>query len=261
MDKMVKREELIKVISETIGTEFLNKAERIDDNANGVQIFGGEDVSKVALGVSLNEEFLEEAARRGSNFCIFHHGLDARTHKGRLSSSYQKRLKLIFQNSLTICGFHYALDAHPEFGNNVTIIKELGARVDKPLLEEWGYTGIFSSPQDIADLKEKCQELFKHPVIAFNGGSSQIKTIGVVSGAAKPYTEDILEMEEKEVDLFISGESSESAPYRMKECGFNYFVCGHYATEKFGVQELGNKIKEHFKDQIEVEFIDIPNSI
>ena len=47
----------------------------------------------------------------------------------------------------------------------------------------------------------------------------------------------------------------------MKESEINYFACGHYATEVFGVQELGKVIKSRFKDKLEVEFIDIPNPI
>ena len=46
-----------------------------------------------------------------------------------------------------------------------------------------------------------------------------------------------------------------------KDAGFNYFAAGHYATEVFGVQELGKKLKAHYKDQLEVEFIDIPNEL
>ena len=66
-------------------------------------------------------------------------------------------------------------------------------------------------------------------------------------------------MEQKGVELFITGETSESVPYKMKDSGINYFVCGHYATEAFGVQELGKRIEAHFQDKIKVEFIDVPN--
>ncbi|MFH2061392.1 MAG: Nif3-like dinuclear metal center hexameric protein, partial [Candidatus Beckwithbacteria bacterium] len=83
----------------------------------------------------------------------------------------------------------------------------------------------------------------------------------VVSGGGKPYAEHLAEMEEKGVELFISGESSESIPHKMKESKINYFAGGHYATEVFGVQELGKRIKEHFKEKLKVEFIDIPNEI
>lgn len=47
----------------------------------------------------------------------------------------------------------------------------------------------------------------------------------------------------------------------MLESNINYFVCGHYATEVFGIQALGEKINERYGDQIEITFIDIPNPL
>jgi len=158
-------------------------------------------------------------------------------------------------------GFHYILDAHPEIGNNATIIKKLGAKKEEPLFEDFGYTATFTVPQDVKLLSKKCSDFMEHDVLAIYSGPKSVKTIGVCSGAAKPYAQHVAEMEEKGVQLFIAGETSESIPNRMKESGINYFVCGHYATEVFGVQELGKVIKSRFKDKLEVEFIDIPNPV
>jgi dinuclear metal center YbgI/SA1388 family protein len=258
---MVKREELVKFINKTIGEELITKALIKDELANGVQFLGSEDVSRVVLGVSLNEDFLKEAVKAKSQFCIFHHGYDPRVWKSRIPASSQKRLKLIMNHDLTVMGFHYALDAHKEIGNNAVIVRELGAKIKDTLFEEWGFVAEFSTPQNIDDLSKKCAELFEHDIFAVLSGPKKIKTIGVVSGGAKPYAEHLAEMEEKGVELFVSGETSESVPHKMKESGINYFAGGHYATEVFGVQNLGKKIKENFKDKLEVEFIDIPNEI
>ena len=258
---MVKRDELIKFIYQTIGSGLMGKAAKIDEVANGVQILGKEQVNKVVLGTSINEEFLKEAVRRGADFCIFHHGFDPRTFKSRFPLSSQKRLRLIFKNDLTITGFHYSLDAHPQIGNNAMIVKKLGAKIVDSLYEEWGFVARFSTAQDVKVLRDKCRKLFHHDVMAFFAGPIKIKTIGVVSGAAVPHAQYLPEMEDKGVELFISGETHESSPHKMKESGINYFVGGHYNTEVFGVQELGKKIKSRFGEKIKVEFIDIPNSI
>lgn len=258
---MVKRDELITFIYDYFGKELLKKAEAKDELANGVQIHGADDVKKVTLCVTINEDFLQEAIRYNSNFCISHHGLDPRVFKNRFPISTQKRLKLIFDNNITIMGFHYILDMHPEIGNNASIIKGLGAKIGEPLFEDWGYTAKFSSPQDVKDLAQKCSKLFEHDILAIYSGTKKVTNIGVCSGAAKPYAQHVAEMEAKSVELFISGETSESIPNRMKESDINYFVGGHYATEVFGVQELGKVIKYKFKEKIEVEFIDIPNPV
>jgi len=239
----------------------MTKALEKDEVANGVQFLGGEEVKKVALGVSLNEDWLKEAAKAGAQYCVFHHGFDTRTWKSRFPTFGQKRLRLMVKNNFTIAGFHYTLDAHPTLGNNATIIRELGAEIDQPLYDEWGYTATFNHPQDVKELQQKCARLFSHDILAVLSGPEKVTTIGVVSGAGKPAMAEIAEMEAKGVELYISGETSEWLIHQMKESEINYFCGGHYATEVFGVQELGKSIKKNYQDKLEVEFIDIPNPI
>jgi dinuclear metal center YbgI/SA1388 family protein len=258
---MIKRDELITFINKTIGQDLLEKAIVKDEMANGVQFLGSASVEKVALGVSLNEEFLQQAVEWGADVCIFHHGFDVRTYKSRFPLSSQKRLQLIFKNGITVMGFHYALDAHPTLGNNAVIIKSLGAKIKETLFEEWGYTAVFDKPQDLSKLASNCEKLFNHEVFITAGGPEKVKTIGVVSGAGKPYAEHIAEMEAKGVELFITGETSESVPHKMQESGINYFACGHYATEVFGVKALGERIESKFGTRLKVEFINVPNPV
>jgi dinuclear metal center YbgI/SA1388 family protein len=258
---MVKRDELIKFIYQTVGEELLAKALLKDEVANGVQWLGSNEVKKVALGVSANEEFLLEAVKRGANFCIFHHGLDTRVWKSRYPTFSQKRLKVIIENKMTVVGLHYILDSHPEIGNNAVIIKLLGAKRRQPLFEDWGWTAEFSRPQRIEQIKAACEKLFNHKIFTVLSGPKQVKIIGVVSGRGTPDAATLAELEAKGVQLYISGETSEWVIHQMKESAINYFCAGHYASEVFGVQELGKKIKAAFKDKLEVEFIDVPNEI
>jgi dinuclear metal center YbgI/SA1388 family protein len=248
-------------IYQTIGDDLMAKALLKDEVANGVQFLGSENVNKVALGVSLSEDFLNEAVASKADFCLFHHGFDTRVWKSRFPLFAQKRLKVMVENKLTVMGLHYALDSHPKIGNNATIIKLLGAKIKQPLFDEWGYTAKFDQPQSVNDLQQKCAELFHHDILAVLGDPKQVTTIGVVSGRGVPEPSHIAEMQDKGVELFISGETSEWTIHQMKESNINYFSCGHYATEVFGVQELGKVIKAYFKDQLEVEFIDIPNIV
>ncbi len=258
---MIKREELTDFIYERLGEDWMQKGLTKDEVANGVQVVGSEEVEKVALGVSVNEEFLSEAAKWGANYCIFHHGLDTRTYKSRYPMHSQKRLRLVFENNMTVAGFHYTLDAHPELGNNAVIIRELGAKIKEPLFEEWGYTAEFPKAKDVHDLAHEANKLFDHEVFAVLNGPHKVKTIGVVSGAAKPFAQIYGEFEDKGVELFISGETSESVPHAMKENEINYFACGHYATEVFGVKALGKEIEKEFGKKVEVKFIDIENPV
>ena len=258
---MVSRDEITQATHQIIGQDLLEKSWVKDEVANGVQIEGALEVSKVALGVSLNQTFLKAAIKWGAQYCIFHHGLDTQTHLSRIPKYLQGHLQLIFTHQLTIAGYHYTLDAHPEIGNNAQIIKLLGAKLKEPLYEDWGYVGEFDQTQEMDNLIERCHKLFNHEVLSFRSNNNPIKTIGVVSGAGKPQAKHVEEIISKHIDLYISGETSEYIPHRLIESGISYFICGHYATETFGIKALGEKLKEHFKNQLEIKFIDIPTVI
>lgn len=257
---MIKRDELIKFINSIIGDDLFTRALVLDNRANGLQFWGAEEITKVALGVSLNQDFLQEAVKVKAQFCIFHHGLDIDTDHALLPKFTQQRLRTIVQHNLNIMGLHFVLDAHPTLGNNAVVINKLGAKVTQPLLD-WGFVGKFSQPQNIEVLSKQSTKLFEHDIFAVLGGPQKITTIGVVSGSGSPSSTEIIELKAKSVELYITGEPRESTPHLMKESGINYFACGHYATEVFGVQELGKQIKTEFNQKLEVEFIDIPNPI
>lgn len=258
---MVKREQITDKIYSIIGDELLEKAKLKDEMSNGVQIEGKDKVKNIAIGVSLNEEFLKEAVNWGADICIFHHGIDPRTFKSLYPTYLQKRLRLVFENNLTIIGLHYVLDAHREIGNNAVIINKLGALIVEPYADDWGWMAEFEKACDLHELGHQCQEIFDHEVFVAAGGPEKVKRVVVVSGAYLPKTEDIYQMEQDQVQLLITGETGEWIPHRMLESGINYFVCGHYATEVFGVKALGDKLKEYYKDEIELKFIDIKNEI
>jgi dinuclear metal center YbgI/SA1388 family protein len=259
---MIHFDELTKYLyQEVFGTELLAIAQTKDERANGVQIRGSQEIKKVALGVSCNEAFLHEAVAWGANYCIFHHGLDTNVYKSRYPQASQKRLRLVFNHNLTIVGFHYALDAHTEIGNNAVILQKLGAKRAVAFFDEWGWVGTFEKPRSLDELRQQCESLFGGEIITFESGEQNVSKIGVVSGEAKPTARHIAEMEAKGVQLFVSGETSEWAPHTMMESEINYFVCGHYATEVFGIKALGEKLHEKYSNQIDIKFFDIPNPI
>ena len=61
------------------------------------------------------------------------------------------------------------------------------------------------------------------------------------------------------VDLFISGEASEQTYHSARENGVSFIAAGHHATERYGVQALGDYLARRFA--VEHLFIDCPNPI
>lgn len=244
---MITLEELNYFFYAYFGEEFVQKAAEKDEFANGLQIAGKREITKIAFGVSLTEEFLKKAVRWGADAVVLHHGFDPKTFRARFPLPAQKRLRLIFKNDISVFGFHYLLDAHPEIGNSALIIKKLGAEIEDRFFNEWGYTGVFKNGQPIEKLVLACQKLFGRDMLVFFAGPKNIKRIGVATGAAKPYPMHLEEMLDRQVDLYISGETSEGKPDLMQEIGVNYFVCGHYATEVFAVKKLQELVDERLR--------------
>jgi putative NIF3 family GTP cyclohydrolase 1 type 2 len=56
---------------------------------------------------------------------------------------------------------------------------------------------------------------------------------------------------------YITGEVSEATVHLARETGVGFIAAGHHATERYGVQALGQAVAERFG--IKVEFVDIDN--
>jgi putative NIF3 family GTP cyclohydrolase 1 type 2 len=60
-------------------------------------------------------------------------------------------------------------------------------------------------------------------------------------------------------DVFITGEVSEPTVHLARESGVGFIGAGHHATERYGVQSLGQAVRQQFG--IKVDFIDIDNPV
>lgn len=258
----MKRDDLTRYIyDEVMGAELMAQAAKIDSRANGVQIVGSDEVSKVALGVSLNKAFLEQAASWGADYCVFHHGFDTQVHASRFPRYSQERLRLIYSSNMTIAGFHFSLDAHPSIGNNVIILSKLGVEQKTPLLD-WGYVGTLASPRKVSNIAAICKKEINPDLQVFADLDRDVTTIGVVTGGGgKLSATEMAVLEDAGVELYITGEGVESSPHMFMENGIGLILAGHYATEVFGIKALGEKLQEQFGDAIEVKFIDVPNPL
>ncbi len=243
------------------GEELINKARAKDEHMpNGLQWQGSKEVKKVVFSVSASEELFKKAAEKKAQAVIVHHGLPKDIPYNLYSSTLQKRLKILVQNNISLFGFHFLLDHHPEIGHNALIIKRLGAKKTQPLFDEWGWVGEFARPQRTSTIKKKCQHIFNYPVAQFGYVRNLVSKIGVVSGRGVPFGATKFELEEKGIELYITGEISEWNPAEFLEMGVTYLACGHYATETLGIKELMNIIANKFPN-LQKEFIDVPSKL
>ena len=87
-------------------------------------------------------------------------------------------------------------------------------------------------------------------------GRRRIRRIAWCTGAAQ----DMLQQAaDAGADAFVSGEISERTTHLARELGVAYLAAGHHATERFGVQALGEHLVQTFG--VSHRFIDDPNPV
>ena len=253
-------------------TNFLNKffkpyedpARAREMVVNGLQISGADEVKKVGLGVSVGLEFFQKAHEAGCNFLVVHHGLSfgGVTENGnKLFPHLESRLKYLYQNEISLAGYHFCLDHHPEIGNNAWVIKKLGGQTLGSICDAWGWYPRFPKPRLLDEVVKECEDIYTHRGLVVGASRQTVTTFAVVSGSGAPDYRDpdnYREFLEKEIELEIVGDMKEAHPSFAKEIGLTLAAFGHYNTETIGVKNLGEVIKKEFSS-LPVEFIDVPN--
>jgi dinuclear metal center YbgI/SA1388 family protein len=228
------------------------------DNAlNGIQIENSGRVMVIGAAVDVSTRVLTAAAKRNVNLLIVHHGLfwpGLQPIRGAL----RRQLRLAFENDIAVYSAHLPLDIHPKVGNNVQLSAALGFKAPQPFLEEKGQpVGVkLRGPISCSELVRKLQKALHGPVKTFEFGPKQARAIGIVTGAAGS---EIYRVAEENIDTFVTGEAPHWAAIAAEELRMNLLLCGHYATEVFGVRALATHLSKRFR--VPWEFIDCPTGL
>jgi len=226
---------------------------------NGLQVRGREEINLLATGVSASLALFEEAVARNADALLVHHGLNLPPGM-LLDTIFTQRLRFLLEHDLSLFAYHYLLDSHPEVGNNVQIIKGLGATPTEPYGEGgWGWYGELERPLALDHLLQECQGLFGLVRASYHFGPALVHRLVAVSGKGAPGHGEMEGLIRDQVDLYITGEPHEWNRELFREAGISFFAGGHYNTEKLGVLALGDVIRARF--DVEVEFIDLPNEV
>ena len=241
--------------------ELLDAGSFEDYAPNGLQVVGAAEVSLVATGVSAHLELFEQAAAAGAQMVLCHHGLLWFKQPIVVDEQRRARLEALFHADMSLAAYHLPLDAHAEVGNNALICAALGLERAEPFGalggRPIGFVGRASEPIARAELIERCRGAFggREP-LAFEYGPDPVRSVGVVSGGG---ASALAEAADRGLDAFITGEPSEPAMADAREHGVTFVAGGHWATETFGVQRLGDLLAERFG--VEHRFLALPNPV
>jgi len=238
---------------------YLGSAKIQDYCPNGLQVEGRPQVSRIVSGVTASQALLDAAVEAEADLVLVHHGYFWKGENPCITGIKQRRLKTLLKHDISLLAFHLPLDVHPEVGNNVQLARQLDITVEGPLDPEnpkvVGLVGSLAEPITARDFARRVQEVMgREPLLV--EGEQMIRRVGWCTGGGQGYIDTAIVAG---VDLFISGEASEQTYHSARENGISFIAAGHHATERYGVQALGDYLARRFA--VEHLFIDCPNPI
>src|SRR5436190_8036696 len=159
---MAERDEII-----AYANELLDLGSFRDYGPQGLQVVGADEVTRVVCAVSSSLELFDRAAAAGAQLVIVHHGLLWDNESRVIDRRVRRRLQTLFDADISLAGYHLALDAHPEIGNNALLARELEVEVDGPFLE-WGLGG--RTAQTLEDFLARVREKVNPDPLVFSHG-------------------------------------------------------------------------------------------
>ena len=225
---------------------------------NGLQVEGRSTIGRLVVGVSANQALIDAAVAHEADAVLVHHGFFWRNEPRTLTGLRARRVGSLMRHEISLFGYHLPLDAHELFGNNVGVLRALGATPNArfggaPAL---GWLGTLETPLRADAIVDAVTAAVGQAPVAFLHGSAVVERIAVVTGGGAGFFEEALDAG---AELFITGEPSEQSQGLAEELGAHFVAAGHHATERFGPRALGEHIAERFG--IDVAFIDVPNPV
>ncbi len=247
---MARRDEILEYAAALLDLDSFH-----DYGPQGMQVAGAEDVSRIVCAVSSSLELFERAAAAGAQLVIVHHGLLWDNEPRVIDARVRRRLETLFEADLTLAGYHLALDAHPEIGNNALLAGELGLEVEGAFAGI-GVAGRLPAPVPVDEFLARVRDRISPRPLIFQDGPEKVGRVAIVSGGGGRY---LAEAAAAGHDLFLTGEPEEPSLHLARELGITFVAAGHYATERLGVQALAARLADRF--DVEWEFFELPNPV
>ena len=228
---------------------------------NGLQVEGKVELKKIISGVTACQDLIERAIEQDGDAILVHHGYFWKGEDASIVGIKKNRIAALLKHNISLVAYHLPLDAHGDYGNNVSLARHLGINI-KGCVEQGSAKGLlwygeFEKKQSAEQISRHLTDrLDRQPLHLASSSMRDIKTIGWCTGGAQGYIEQAAELG---LDAYISGEVSEQTFHLARELDIHYFAGGHHATESYGVQALGHHLAERFN--LEYAFIDVSNPV
>ena len=236
---------------------LLNVSHFSDYCPNGLQVEGRSEIKRIVSGVTASFELLQAAIGENADAILVHHGYFWRGENECLIGMKRRRIALLLANDVNLFAYHLPLDAHSEVGNNVQLGNRLGfVETGRFGGQNIAAYGNLSETISLRELGVNLEGVLSRKPLIIGNEAKLIRRIAWCTGAAQDCFDEAIRLG---VDVFITGEISERTVHAARESGVAFISAGHHATERYGIQELGEHVAKKFG--IAHQFIDIDNPV
>jgi len=231
---------------------------------NGLQVEGKPTIRRLITGVTASQALLEAALARDADAVLVHHGWFWKNEDPCIRGPKRRRLALALAHELNLLAYHLPLDAHPDLGNNTQLGVQLGLTVER--LADGGpatcgpdhlvWLGRCAPDTTLGALTEQIGQRLNRPPTMVGDPQRPVHRIAWCTGGAQGFMQAAVDAG---ADVYLTGEASEQNFHLAQETGVGFIAAGHHATERYGVQALGQAIAQQFG--IQVDFLDLGNPI
>jgi len=234
--------------------QWLEPSRFKDYGPNGLQVEGRAEVNRLVCGVTASLALIDAAIEAGADAILVHHGLFWRGQDGRVTGWMKQRLARLIRHDINLFAYHLPLDAHPELGNNAQLGKRLGWTADGRFGDQdLGFMATVE-PTTLDAVSGQLRALTGRDVTVVPGDGRPLRRVAWCTGGAQGYFEGAIAAG---ADAFITGEISEPQAHYARETGVAFIAAGHHATERYGVQGVGERVAAELG--LDYRFVDVPN--
>ncbi|HTN66949.1 MAG TPA: Nif3-like dinuclear metal center hexameric protein [Burkholderiaceae bacterium] len=252
--KTVEREELTQYLAQALDITQVR-----DYCPNGLQVEGRPQIGMLVTGVTASQALIEAAINQEADAILVHHGYFWRGEDARVIGQKHRRLKLLLAHDINLLAYHLPLDMHPEWGNNAQLAQRLGLTAQARFGDDaLGWLGVATEPalRTVGELAQRIEARLGRTPLLIGDPAQPLGKVGWCTGAAQGLLGAAVEAG---ATVFLSGEISEPSVHLARESGVAYLACGHHASERYGVQALGEHLAQRFG--LRHCFIDIDNPV
>ena len=218
---------------------------------------GRSNIQTIISGVTASIDLLQAAVAAKADAILVHHGYFWRGEDMRITGMKSRRIALLLNHQISLFAYHLPLDSHPHLGNNALLGKKLGLiETGRFGEQEVGIIGELSQPATLYSFSKKISRTLLRKPMIIGDPERPIRQIAWCTGAAQSYFESAIR---QGIDAYLTGEISEQHVHIARESGVAFIAAGHHATERYGVQAVGDHIAQKFG--IRHQFIDIENPV